>query len=140
MWIFAGFQIVMTAVLVVIYPIFLKTFILAEIERAPHNGNEPSPEFIMTMITVIMVIAFVFSVLLSIPKIVAGYGLRNERSWAKIWAIIACCLAVLSFPFGTALGIYGFVFIFGEKGKAYFDRRAPTGNFPPPATTPGSWS
>jgi hypothetical protein len=138
MWIFAGFQIVTTAAFVVIYPIIFKSFILAEIERSPRHVDEMPPEFLMPMIVVIMVVAFVFSVLLSIPKIVAGFGLRNDRSWAKVWAIIACCLAVLSFPFGTALGVYGFIFIFGEKGKEYFDVQ-PAANFPPPPPAAGSW-
>lgn len=72
-----------------------------------------------------------------IPKVIAGYGLRNDRSWAKIWAIVACCLAVLSIPFGTALGVYGFWFIFGDAGKNYFDNPNGFSQMPPPP--PNSW-
>jgi hypothetical protein len=49
-------------------------------------------------------------------------------------------MACMSFPLGTAVGVYGLVFIFGDNGKAYFDSpeygRFPNVNVPPP---PNSW-
>lgn len=36
----------------------------------------------------------------------AGWGLLDRRSWARVLAIVIGCLSLLSFPFGTALGIY----------------------------------
>jgi hypothetical protein len=81
------------------------------------------------------------TVLYSIPKAVAGYGLRKGKSWARIWAIVACIMACMSFPLGTAVGVYGLVFIFGDAGKAYFNSpqfgRFPNANVPPPP--PNSW-
>jgi hypothetical protein len=68
-----------------------------------------------------MIIVVIVSLAFSVPKIVAGYGLRKGRSWAKIWTIIACVLAVMSVPLGTAVGVYGLWFVFGDAGKAYFD-------------------
>jgi hypothetical protein len=51
----------------------------------------------------IVAVATVFSAALAL---IAGYGLLNRRPWGRIVAIIAAILALLKFPFGTALGIY----------------------------------
>jgi len=45
-------------------------------------------------------------VLISILGIIAGWGLTARRPWARPLAIVFGCLALLGFPFGTALGIY----------------------------------
>jgi hypothetical protein len=37
---------------------------------------------------------------------VAGWGLLERQSWARILAIVLGILALLDFPIGTALGIY----------------------------------
>lgn len=139
MWIFAAFQVVMVAVFGLVYVLFFGTFFASQMSRMPHSGNEPPPEFFVGFMVIAIVVAVIFTIAFAIPKVVAGYGLRNDKGWAKIWAIIACCIAVLSFPFGTALGVYGFVFIFGEKGKLYFDGVQPAASFPPPPPEAGSW-
>lgn len=38
--------------------------------------------------------------------LLSGYSLLTRRPWGRILAIIAAILALLKFPFGTALGIY----------------------------------
>ena len=43
---------------------------------------------------------------LALLGILAGWGLLERRSWARSVAIVLGCLALLSIPFGTALGIY----------------------------------
>jgi hypothetical protein len=48
-------------------------------------------------------VATVFTAALAL---IAGFGLLNRRPWGRVIAIIAAVLALLKFPFGTALGIY----------------------------------
>ena len=43
---------------------------------------------------------------LTIPGIIAGIGLLQGRNWALILGLIIGILNLLSFPFGTALGVY----------------------------------
>ena len=38
--------------------------------------------------------------------LVTGYSLLTRRPWGRVLAIVAAVLALLKFPFGTALGIY----------------------------------
>jgi len=48
-----------------------------------------------------------FLLLLSLPGIVAGFGLLAFKDWARILTIVLSAFELLSVPFGTALGIYG---------------------------------
>lgn len=47
-----------------------------------------------------------FLILISLPGMLAGIGLLKMRPWARIVAIVIGVLHILSFPIGTALGIY----------------------------------
>jgi hypothetical protein len=142
MWIFAGLQLMVVAALGVVYLAFAGV-IAAALNDAPHRPGSappPPPEVIIGFVFVIMVIALVVTVAFMIPKIVAGYGLRHGKSWAKVWTIIACVLAIMSFPIGTAIGAYGIWFVAGEEGRAFFDGpdfKTPMAGVPPPP--PNSW-
>ena len=136
LWIYIGFQLVMSAFSgVMVFVMF--GAMSAEFAKMPRRAGEPDPAVIFSMMPIFVIIGFAIGFLFLIPKAVAAYGLRNEKSWAKVWAIVACCLAVLSIPFGTALGIYGFWFIFGEEGKKYFGGSTHAGHMPPPP--PNNW-
>lgn len=57
-------------------------------------------------------------------EIVTAWGLFEHRPWARILALVLGFLALLSFPFGTALGIYTlWVLLPGTAGQDY-DRLA----------------
>ena len=72
--------------------------------------------------------------LMTVPSLVAGYGLLKRRSWARIAAIIGAVTAAMSFPIGTAVCVYTFWFLFSEPGKFLYDR--PRSALPPP---PANW-
>jgi len=130
MLIYAGFQFVMLIFSGVIVTVMFSTLI-PEMSKMPRRANEPNPEALFGMISVIMIAALVVSFLFLIPHVIAGLGLRKEKTSVKIWAIIACILACLHLPLGTALGVYGLWFIFSDEGKRYFgDSR--NFNQPPP--------
>ena len=46
--------------------------------------------------------------LLSLPRLIAGIGLLQHRNWARILTLVVSAIGLLDFPFGTALGVYGF--------------------------------
>ncbi len=78
------------------------------------------------------------SVIFLLPSFAAGYGMIKEKRWAKIWAIIAACLILLSFPFGTALGVYALWFLLGDQGKNFYSPNAGMSGYTPPPP-PNSW-
>ncbi len=45
---------------------------------------------------------------LSLPFLVAGWGLMKKRQWGEAAAVVAACFNILSFPLGTALAVYTF--------------------------------
>ena len=62
---------------------------------------------------------------LSLPGIVAGIGLLKFRPWARILAIILGALHLLSFPFGTALGVYALVVLLHNEMATVFGPPVP---------------
>ncbi len=62
----------------------------------------------------------IFLFLISLPGLLAGYGLLKRRRWGRILAIVVGALHLASFPVGTALGIYGFVILLKPEAEAYF--------------------
>ena len=45
-------------------------------------------------------------VLKGVVGVIAGWGLLDRQSWARILAIVLAFISLLNFPLGTALGIY----------------------------------
>lgn len=84
------------------------------------SGGRNAPE-VATAMMVFWGVFSIFMIALSVPSFVAGYGLLKQKSWTKIWAMIAGGLAGLSFPLGTALCVYTFWFMFGNGGKELYD-------------------
>ncbi len=88
------------------------------------------------IIVAIVVAAFVL--LFAGFSLLTGWKLFKQQQSARIWGIIASCLVLLGFPLGTALGIYGLWFFFGEAGKQYYRGIGDaSNNFPPPP--PNNW-
>lgn len=60
------------------------------------------------------------ALVIALPSVIAGYAMLKRKSWAKVAGIISSCLCALSFPFGTALCVYTFWFLFSE-GQNFYD-------------------
>jgi len=52
--------------------------------------------------------------------LMAGWKMLKERFGARTWGIVASSISLLSFPLGTALGVYGLWFLLGEAGKQFY--------------------
>lgn len=52
-------------------------------------------------------IVFVFAAVLSLPGIIAGFGLVARKPWARTLTIVLSALELLHVPLGTILGVYG---------------------------------
>ena len=65
-----------------------------------------------------------FLLALSLPGIIAGFGLLKYRPWARILTIVLCALNIMNFPIGTILGIYGLWVMLSEDGARLFATRA----------------
>jgi len=57
---------------------------------------------------------------LSVPCVIAGFGLLKFRSWAQTLTLVMSVLNLFSVPFGTALGIYGLWVLLNKDTKPLF--------------------
>ena len=63
----------------------------------------------------------------------------KERPVGRTLGIIISILVLLSFPIGTALGVYGLWFFLGEAGKNFYSGMSGGSYSPPPPPAPGTW-
>ncbi|MDQ3805334.1 MAG: hypothetical protein M3416_16080 [Acidobacteriota bacterium] len=109
--IYGGFFTLMAFVLLLFFGFFASVMTAA----AASDPSAPPAAFFWAVAGFIFVIYLV----LSVPSLVAGYGVLKRRPWARLAGIIASVLAAMSFPFGTALCVYSLWFFFGEAGRAF---------------------
>lgn len=86
-------------------------------------ASEAKGDFPLELVALVLVFSFSLQFLFTLPSIIAGYGLMKKRRWAKIASIIAGVFSAMSFPFGTAVTVYTFWFLFGQNGKALYEER-----------------
>jgi hypothetical protein len=68
---------------------------------------------------------FVLLLALSLPGIVAGFGLIELQPWARILTIVLSALELMSMPLGTALGVYGLWVLLSPNCEQLFRRTSP---------------
>ena len=61
-----------------------------------------------TIIGLVMAAAGVFIALISVPLVIAGWGLLNLRRWARVLTLVLSAFNLFHVPFGTALAVYSF--------------------------------
>ena len=71
--------------------------------------------------------------------LLTGYMVHKQRPAGRTLGIIISILVLLSFPLGTALGVYGLWFFFGDAGKNLYAGIADRVYAPPPPPAPNSW-
>ncbi len=93
--------------------------IIAE-EVADEVGNDADKVLILveSIIRTVFILLLIFSAL---PSIIAGIGLLQQKNWGVTLALIAGCISIFSFPFGTAVGVYS-IYVFVENNKANRDK------------------
>jgi hypothetical protein len=70
--------------------------------------------------TALLPVVFVVTVVAVALSVFVGWSLLNRKPWGRTLAIVAAVLALLKFPFGTALGIYTlWVMAPGESGMEW---------------------
>lgn len=101
------------------------------------KGEEQMVGAIFIGVIVLLVIA---AALFALPQFIAGYKLFKERANARTWGIVGSIISCLSFPIGTAAGVYGLWFLFGDMGKQFYLGGGDQPMFPnQPPPPPSSW-
>jgi hypothetical protein len=53
---------------------------------------------------------------------VAGWGLVERAPWGRVVAIVAACVSLIKFPFGTAMGIWTLVMLLGYRNSTLYEQ------------------
>jgi hypothetical protein len=80
-------------------------------------GNDPDAAKGMMAAGGCMTAVAIFVAIVSLPSILAGWGLMKRKSWSRVLTIIVSILSLPSFPLGTAIGVYGLWVMFNEETK-----------------------
>ena len=91
--------------------------------------DEPEALLAMPVIGAIGSIIIGFTLLMAVPRVVAGFGLLQHRPWARILAIVLSALGLFNVPFGTVLGVYGLWVLLSRSTEHLF------GIVPPPPSS-----
>ncbi|MCK3685454.1 hypothetical protein [Maribellus sp. YY47] len=65
--------------------------------------GEHEPQMILSIIANVLIIVVT---VLSLPGIIAAIGLFRKKEWARILTLIISVFDLVSFPIGTAIGVY----------------------------------
>jgi uncharacterized membrane protein len=74
----------------------------------------------MPILGTIGLISMLFFAVLSLPGILAGYGLLKGQRWGQILGIVVGFLSLFNFPLGTALGVYTLFVMLQNAADPYF--------------------
>ena len=103
-------------------------------------GGGKNEEQVVGIVFIVMIFVLaIVGLLFILPQLLGGYKIFKEKSNARTWGIVGSILCCLSFPLGTAAGVYGLWFLFGAAGKGFYLGGGPqqgSFNAPPP---PNSW-
>lgn len=91
-------------------------FIASEVVGAMIRA-EPIPAFVPHILSGVGVLLLV----VALVSLVVGWGLYKRESWGRPVALVMAFLNLLSFPFGTALGIYTLVVLLPREGAKEYE-------------------
>jgi hypothetical protein len=82
--------------------------------------GDPDAAFAIPILGIIGAGTVAFLVLASLPGIAAGWGLIKFRPWGRILALVMSILALVLFPIGTLVGIYGLWVLLNKDTERLF--------------------
>ena len=102
------------------------------------GGARSEDQFIGGIFLVMAVVVGVIMLLFAGLYLFGGLKLLREQKLGRTLGIVGSIMALLGFPLGTALGIYGIWFLFGE-GRDFYEGIEHAGMSYTPPPPPNSW-
>jgi hypothetical protein len=96
--------------------LFVSAFISVIIPFIMDEAGPDAQWVFVWLVPFIRMIAVIVIVLFSIPSIIGGIGLLNNKSWSLTLLLVLGCFKLFSFPIGTAIGIYT-IYVYSENHK-----------------------
>ena len=83
-------------------------------------SKDPDAWVALPILGIIGSVLLLLVLALSLPGIVAGWGLLKLRPWARILTIVLSVLHLINIPFGTVLAIYGLWVLLSRETEPLF--------------------
>jgi hypothetical protein len=113
--VYSIFHIVMAA-----WTLAFSHYFLPAMQDAFSHSNIPFPFPIFRFMHVFYALTAIYGVATGILGIFAGAALLQRKRTARVLAIVAAFICVISIPFGTAIGVYTLVILLpGHAARAY---------------------
>lgn len=82
------------------------------------EGEEAAVAIPIIGITGTMLTAFLL--VISLPGVIAGFGLLAYKPWARILGIVLAGINLINIPFGTIFGVYGLWVLLHKDSERLF--------------------
>jgi len=86
-------------------------------------SGDPDAAVAMPILGITGTALVIFTVALSLPGVIIGFGLVGWRPWARVGGIVLSIFDLMWIPFGTILGIYGLWVLFSKDTERLFTAR-----------------
>jgi len=103
------------------------------------GAKKQEEQFVGMVFVIVILFVAIFSVLFVLPQLIGGWKMVKEHPNARTWGIIGSVVSCLSFPLGTAAGVFGLVFLLGDTGKQFYLSGPIVNSLNPPPPQPNSW-
>lgn len=81
--------------------------------------NDPDASVIIEIVAKFI---SVFLIIISIPGLLAGFGLYKRKEWGRILTILIGAVQIFCFPIGTAIGIYSIWALIQPETIKFFEK------------------
>lgn len=85
-------------------------------------GQEPDARIAIPILGAVGGFLVLLILILSLPGILAGWGLLQFKEWARILGIVLSVLNLFAIPVGTLIGIYGLWVLLNRETLPLFQR------------------
>ena len=96
--------------------LFVSAFMSVIIPFVMDEAGPDAQWVFVWIVPFIRMLAIGIIIIFSIPSIIGGIGLLNNKSWSLTLLLVLGCFKLFSFPIGTAIGIYT-IWVYSEDHK-----------------------
>jgi hypothetical protein len=97
-------------------------FMWAVFSTIPAQPGTPDANFPLIIMPIFLIFMLIYLLIFALPSFIAGYAMLKRKQWARTASIVAAVMETMSFPFGTAVAVYSFWFMFSDAGKSLYDQ------------------
>ena len=119
---FAAFAVIYLFTFVLLLLVTGGVFVALGITMANDTGDPNQVGFGILGAVFSVIFYGVLGLICVLPPALASWNLFKRKPKVRLWGIIASIVVLPILPLGTALGVYGFWYFFGEAGKSSLSR------------------